>query len=240
MLGRSYREKIETDSKEEVRIIQKKFLADMSYDIRNPLNEICGITEIALKNIETNGDRDMLKAYLEIIRDSGFELQKVIDERFAQFENDSDLNNIENNSAPKNDSYNKDERYKVLNNMRMLVIEDNETSALIARELMTEYGAIVTVCHNGKDGVEKFKNSITGTYDVIFMDIKMPEMDGYEATELIRNSNHQQAKSIPIIAMTAETFAEDIKNALRSGMNAHVAKPVNIDKIVAAINKAIV
>ena len=79
-----------------------------------------------------------------------------------------------------------------------------------------------------------------GKYSIIFMDIKMPEMDGYEATELIRNSNHQQAKSIPIIAMTAETFAEDIKNALRSGMNAHVAKPVNIDKLVAAINKAIV
>ena len=240
MLGRSYREKIETDSKEEVRIIQKKFLADMSYDIRNPLNEICGITEIALKNIETNGDREMLKAYLEIIRDSGFELQKVIDERFAEFEKAEELNIPDSDSAAKNEGYNKDERYRVLNNMRILVVEDNETSALIARELLTEYGAIVTVCNNGKEGAQKFCNSITGTYDLIFMDIKMPEMDGYETTKIIRNSDHQQAKSIPIIAMTAETFAEDIKNVLRSGMNAHIAKPVNIDKIVAAINKAIV
>jgi len=230
----------EAGSSDDVRIIQKKFIADMSYEIRNPLNEICGITEIAIKNLEREGDPELLKTYLEIIRDSGFELQRVIDERFREFEDEegAKLKSIDRNEE--NARYSDEERRRVLNNKRILVAEDNETSGLIAKDLLNEYGAIVTVCTDGKSTVDLFLSSIAGSYDIILMDIIMPGMDGYEATRRIRQSEHQQAKSIPIIAMTAEAFAADIQNALSAGMNAHISKPVNIDKMVTAIKKAII
>ena len=232
-LGFVNKEKSQDD---DYKMVQKKFLSSMSYDIRNPLNEICGITEIAIKNLENNGSKEMLRNYLEIIRDAGFELQKVVDERFAEFEK----NSVKKADDDAPETFDKNERRRVLNNLRIMVVEDNETSALIAKELMQEYGALVTICTTGDEAFDIFKRSITGTYDVILMDIKMPGMDGYETTDKIRKCNHQQAKSIPIIAMTAETFVDDIHNALKAGMNAHISKPIHIDKIVSAINKAIV
>lgn len=232
-----------TDTKKDVnsndiRVVQKKFLSEMSYDIRDPLNAICGITEIAMKNIETDGEREMLKSYLEIIRDSANELQEVVNTRFMRFE-EEEIISIENFSVnDKEIEEIKPEAYKVLNNLRVLVIEDNEVSRLIAKEMLSDNGAIVTLCATGAEGVEKFTSSITGTYDVIFMDIKMPGMDGYEATDRIRKADHPQAKQIPIIAMTAEAFTSDIESAMKAGMNAHVSKPIRLEKLVAAIKKS--
>lgn len=228
--------KKEMDSVDDIREVQKKFLSEISYDVRNPLNEICGITEIAIKNLENNGDPEMLKSYLEIIQEAGFELQRIVDERFEEFENQSDKIVKEETVVSETDSK---EKYRILNNLRIMVVEDSETAGMIARELLQDYGSIVTVAETGEEAVDKFEKAITGTYDVIFMDIKMPGIDGYEATYKIRNSNHPQAKSIPIIAMTADTLASDIQKALNSGMNAHISKPICIDKIVGAIKKSL-
>lgn len=92
-------------------------------------------------------------------------------------------------------------------------------------------GASVEICENGLLVVERFKASKENEFDIIFMDVQMPVLDGYGATKLIRASDHPQAKTIPIVAMTANAFAEDAHKALASGMDAHTAKPVDMKKL---------
>ena len=110
-----------------------------------------------------------------------------------------------------------------------LAAEDNELNAEILAAILEMEGATCDIVPDGQQAVEKFKNAASGTYDAILMDIMMPVMDGYTATKQIRQSGHPEAESIPIIAMTANAFAEDVQEALRHGMNAHIAKPLNID-----------
>lgn len=133
---------------------------------------------------------------------------------------------------------NKNVESSILEKLRVMVVEDSSVSRLIAKEMLESRGSIVTTCNSGEEAVKLFAGSITGTFDVIFMDINMPGMDGYEATDAIRQCDHPQAKSIPIIAMTAEALAKDVQMALKAGMNAHISKPISIDKIVCAINAA--
>lgn len=122
-----------------------------------------------------------------------------------------------------------------LANKRILLVEDNELNMEIARELLEMTNAIVDTAVNGKEAVERFVCSEPGYYDVILMDIQMPIMDGYTAAKGIRVSRHPKAKSIPIIAMTANAFSEDISRSLQSGMNAHVAKPIDMDVLLKVI-----
>ena len=116
----------------------------------------------------------------------------------------------------------------VLKGMRFLCAEDNELNAEILMELLKIEGAECTVCENGKRVLEAFEQSAPGDYDMILMDVQMPVMNGYEATKAIRRSSHELAKTIPIIAMTANAFSEDIQHSLAAGMNAHVSKPVEM------------
>ena len=116
----------------------------------------------------------------------------------------------------------------VLKGMRFLCAEDNELNAEILMELLKIEGAECTICENGKRVLEAFEQSATGDYDMILMDVQMPVMNGYEATKAIRRSSHELAKTIPIIAMTANAFSEDIQHSLAAGMNAHVSKPVEM------------
>ena len=116
----------------------------------------------------------------------------------------------------------------VLKEMRFLCAEDNELNAEILMELLKIEGAECTICENGKRVLEAFEQSVPGDYDMILMDVQMPVMNGYEATKAIRRSSHELAKTIPIIAMTANAFSEDIQHSLAAGMNAHVSKPVEM------------
>ena len=116
----------------------------------------------------------------------------------------------------------------VLKGMRFLCAEDNEINAEILMELLKIEGAECTICENGKRVLEAFEQSAPGDYDMILMDVQMPVMNGYEATKAIRRSSHELAKTIPIIAMTANAFSEDIQHSLAAGMNAHVSKPVEM------------
>ena len=116
----------------------------------------------------------------------------------------------------------------VLKGMRFLCAEDNELNAEILMELLKIEGAECTICENGKRVLEAFEQSAPGDYDMILMDVQMPVMNGYEATKAIRRSSHELAKKIPIIAMTANAFSEDIQHSLATDMNAHVSKPIEM------------
>jgi len=116
----------------------------------------------------------------------------------------------------------------ILQGMKFLCAEDNEINAEILMELLKIEGAECTICENGERVLETFERSVPGEYDMILMDVQMPVMNGYEATKAIRRSSHELAKKIPIIAMTANAFSEDIQHSLAAGMNAHVSKPVEM------------
>ena len=121
----------------------------------------------------------------------------------------------------------------------VLMAEDNGLNMEIARTILEESGLSVDCAVNGQEAVELFCNSSPGTYDAILMDLQMPVMDGYTAAREIRSSSHPQAAYIPIIALTANAFAEDIARAMTSGMNDHVAKPVDFGKLLAILKKHI-
>ena len=116
----------------------------------------------------------------------------------------------------------------ILQGMRFLCAEDNELNAEILMELLKIEGAECIICENGEKVLETFEQSAPGDYDMILMDVQMPVMNGYEATKAIRRSSHELAMTIPIIAMTANAFSEDIQHSLAAGMNAHVSKPIEM------------
>ena len=119
---------------------------------------------------------------------------------------------------------------------RFLLVEDNELNREIVMELLTEEGAKMESAVNGADGVAMFKHSPEHFYDLILMDVQMPVMDGYEATKRIRALERDDAKNIPILALTADAFAEDVAKAQKSGMNGHLSKPLEVQALYRKIN----
>lgn len=119
---------------------------------------------------------------------------------------------------------------------RILLVEDNEFNREIAQEFLEMAGATVECAENGSEAVDFFTNSESGHYDIILMDVQMPIMDGYEATRTIRASAHPDASSIPILAMTANAFSEDVAAAVASGMNGHIAKPIDVATLYRLLN----
>lgn len=126
-----------------------------------------------------------------------------------------------------------------LSGRHILVAEDNDLNWEILKELLTDIGMELEWAENGQICLQKFEESEEGYYDAILMDVRMPVMNGYEATGAIRALSRQDAQNIPIIAMTADTFSEDKQKCLDSGMNAHAAKPVNLNELVFLLKKYI-
>ena len=118
---------------------------------------------------------------------------------------------------------------------RILLVEDNELNAEIAKTVLEDVGALITRAENGQQALELFKEKPAGTFDVILMDLMMPVMDGYTATRKIRELERSDAKTVPIIAMTANAFQEDAEKCIAVGMNAHLAKPLDIEKMMITI-----
>ena len=112
-------------------------------------------------------------------------------------------------------------------NRRVLIVEDNELNMEIAIEIFKMAGMETDTAENGAEAVDKFTEHEENYYDMIFMDIQMPVMNGYEATAAIRAMDRSDAKHVPIVAMTANAFAEDVRDSKRAGMNAHLAKPID-------------
>ena len=115
--------------------------------------------------------------------------------------------------------------------LKVLAAEDNEINAEILTELLEIEEVECDIAENGQIALEMFEKSAENRYDMIFMDVQMPVMNGYDATCAIRACSHPRAKTIPIIAMTANAFDDDVKNALSAGMNAHLAKPIDMTKL---------
>ena len=118
-----------------------------------------------------------------------------------------------------------------ISGLNLLLVEDNELNAEIAKTLLSDEGANLTVAEDGLQAVRMFQEKTEGYFDAILMDIMMPVMDGLTATKTIRSLKHPDAETIPIIAMTANAFREDKEKCLAAGMNAHLAKPVKIENV---------
>jgi CheY-like chemotaxis protein len=133
----------------------------------------------------------------------------------------------------------KDISEKAIKGLHILLAEDNELNMEIAEFLLQNEGADVTKAWNGQEAVELFRKSEPGEFDVILMDIMMPVMNGYEATKMIRSLDREDAKAIPIIAMTANAFTEDRIRAKEAGMDEHIVKPVDVGLLIKVIHKLV-
>ena len=123
-----------------------------------------------------------------------------------------------------------------LEGRKILMAEDNDLNAEIVTFQLEDVGMELTRAENGVQAVELFRQNAPGTFDVILMDVMMPEMDGHEATRIIRGmEDRPDGKTIPIIAMTANAFAEDVQESLDAGMNAHLVKPLSPEELLKTI-----
>ena len=130
-----------------------------------------------------------------------------------------------------------EEVHTSLEGKRILLVEDNPLNREIAAELLKMHGFLIDEAENGRIALEKFLASEPGGYDCILMDIQMPVMDGYQAAEAIRAVKRSDAKTIPVLALTANAFATDIGKAHSAGMNDHVAKPIEVERLIETLQK---
>ena len=133
----------------------------------------------------------------------------------------------------------KDENVDVVRGKHILVVDDIEVNRIILVKILSTLGATCDTASNGQEAVDKFAASRPGEYDLILMDVQMPVLDGYGATRAIRAGEHPEAKTVPIIAMTANAFTDDVRDALESGMDAHIAKPVQVDTLKSTIQQVL-
>ena len=133
----------------------------------------------------------------------------------------------------------KDASGDVVKDKHVLVVDDIEVNRIILVKILSTLGAACDTACNGQEAVDKFEASQPGDYDLILMDVQMPVLNGYEATRAIRASDHPAAKTVPIIAMTANAFVDDVRDAIESGMDAHIAKPVQIDSLKSTIQQVL-
>jgi len=127
----------------------------------------------------------------------------------------------------------------VVRGLNILVVDDIEVNRIILVKILGSLGAVCDTARNGQEALEKFEASRPGAYDLILMDVQMPVMDGYAATRAIRSSAHPCAKTVPIIAMTANAFVDDVREAIASGMDAHIAKPVQVEALKSTIRQVL-
>ena len=127
----------------------------------------------------------------------------------------------------------------ILQGKHILAAEDNELNAEILSAVLEMEGATCEIVDNGRLAVDAFLESQPGQYDLILMDVQMPVMNGYEASRAIRSSSHSMARTIPIIAMTANAFTEDVQSALDAGMSAHVSKPIDMETLKKTVRNVI-
>ena len=135
--------------------------------------------------------------------------------------------------SSKNDSV----ESEILKGKRFLCAEDNELNAEILQALLETEGASCEICPNGVEIVNRFTDVVPGEFDMILMDVQMPLMNGYEATKAIRQSRNPLGQSIPIVAMTANAFADDIQQSMDAGMNEHISKPMDLLRLKKVVAK---
>lgn len=199
----------------------EKELSEYSYQIRTSVNSIMGMLEMEERNAE---DIELLK---HIRKKEMQAIQEVLEvaERITEklgIPRITQTKDLSNQSMERN----------AICGMHVLLVEDNELNMDIAEYMLSDAGSVVEKAVNGLEAWEKYHTAPAGTFDAILMDIQMPVMDGYEATQKIRKSDHADAKTIPIIAMTAGVFPKDIEAAKQAGMNTVITKPLNGKELV--------
>ena len=145
------------------------------------------------------------------------------------------LHSIVGTEEPKDND--EDKHGEKVHTGHILLAEDNELNQEIAVAILDEAGFSTDIAENGQVAVDMLKHSAPGYYQVILMDVQMPVMDGYEATKEIRRLKNRKLSRVPILAMTANAFEEDRQAALQCGMNGHIAKPINIEKLIETLDK---
>lgn len=188
-------------------------------------------------------EKDNVITYRWIISDTGIGMaivKKMIDKMGGTISVISEVGKgstfvvelpFEMGAAPEKSKKEEADKENSIHGLNLMLVEDNELNAEVAEILLEDEGAIITMVNDGQQAVELFNNNPVGTFDAILMDIMMPVMDGLTATKAIRALNRPDAGIIPIIAMTANAFAEDVQRCLDAGMNAHLAKPLDIEKV---------
>lgn len=188
-------------------------------------------------------EKDNVITYRWIISDTGIGMaivKKMIDKMGGTISVTSEVGKgstfvvelpFEMGAAPEKSKKEEADEENSIHGLNLMLVEDNELNAEVAEILLEDEGAIITMVNDGQQAVELFNNNPVGTFDAILMDIMMPVMDGLTATKAIRALNRPDAGIIPIIAMTANAFAEDVQRCLDAGMNAHLAKPLDIEKV---------
>lgn len=196
---------------------------------RNTTNS--GIQGTGLGMAITKNIVDIMKGSIDVksVQGEGTEVTISLPLRLSS---DDTANPTENPSAGENDSDNSENKSN-----RILLVEDNELNQEIAEAILTAHGFEVEIAENGEIAVNMLKKSAPNYYNIILMDIQMPVMNGYEATKAIRSLQDKNLSSISILAMTANAFNEDKQEALKCGMNGHIAKPIDIDKLISALNE---
>lgn len=211
------------------------FLKYMSHDIRIPMNDIIGLTTLASNHID---DKELVSEYLKKIQASSGKLldlvMKVLDENHFDYE--KALEEVKVEETIRQESAKTGDFNATLNGLNILLVEDNEMNREIAQMLLEEYGAKVDALCDGLEVVQRMEYEFS-RYDVILMDIEMPILNGYEATKRIRSMANRSKAQTPIIALTANANEEDRKASMDAGMNGHIAKPFDIEKMIEEINR---
>lgn len=207
-----------------------EFLKNMIRDIRTELYSADGYTDMALKNTDNT---EVMTNYLKKSSDAHAHMNAVL----CGVLNDNASLPSEKAVVAANADHTP--RYELLKNRRIIVAEDNDMNREITVEMLSGKGLIIEEAVNGKEVVEKIKTAAPGFYSMILMDIQMPEMDGFEATQAIRALTNRRRANIPIIAMTANGFAEDRQKSFDAGMDAHLAKPLDPEKLIETITALI-
>ena len=129
------------------------------------------------------------------------------------------------------------QKQKEFRGMRVLVVEDNDLNWEIIHVLLSEYGILSDRVENGQRCLDRLNNEYAHRYEAVLMDVQMPIMNGREATRQMRQSDNPYIKEMPVIAMTADAFAEDVQESLAAGMNGHISKPVDINQVLTFLRK---
>ncbi len=172
---------------------------------------------------------ELMGGTISVSSDVGKGSEFVVELALKEIEMDSSLSELKENIS-------QEDYDEILKDKRVLLCEDNEMNSQIAVRVLEKKGMIVECAPDGQAGLEKFNNSDEGYYDVILMDVRMPVMDGLEATKFIRNLERMDSKKVPIIAMSANTHKKDIETALKAGMSTHIGKPFDVKELYKVIS----
>lgn len=206
------------------------FLPGLGQDFRTSMNAIMGMTNIASSHLD---DKRKVEDSLKKITDSSNAIMNMVREFYGEAFENREFDHFDMGTSILEGAY----TIRDYSDKRVMLVEDNELNREIACEFLQETGVSIEEAETGKAALELFENTPEGYFDLIFMDISMPVMDGYEATIAIRSLKREDAKKVPIVALTANALAEDVAAAKSAGMNEHISKPVDIDKLQSSLEK---